>query len=264
MWNDNEGGFNTPSQTQTPGGSGGEKRRQRAQNLVPMSIRDILDNHDETLAVEGLEVGMVAILGKVKTVKNETTKSTFEIEDNTGTIEVIQWADEGGEKSKESPTEEMTVRAIGAPRTSHDRKHIMAFKIQCVDNPEEIKGHRLDIQYSKLKIRQLKNKENSIINGGGGGGGLSNSMMGGATGNYGGTSTLGGMSSNQFENPKQEATMKLIAGCTREEGISRDELTSSLSSKMSRNDVDAALEFLSGEGHIYSTIDEDHFKTTDS
>ena len=34
--------------------------------------------------------------------------------------------------------------------------------------------------------------------------------------------------------------------------------------KMSKKDVDDGLEFLSNEGHIYSTTDEDHFKTTDS
>ena len=34
--------------------------------------------------------------------------------------------------------------------------------------------------------------------------------------------------------------------------------------KMSKKDVDEGLEFLSNEGHIYSTTDEDHFKTTDS
>ena len=33
--------------------------------------------------------------------------------------------------------------------------------------------------------------------------------------------------------------------------------------KMSKQEMDAALDYLSSEGHIYSTIDEDHFKTTD-
>ena len=47
-------------------------------------------------------------------------------------------------------------------------------------------------------------------------------------------------------------------------GISRDEVFQNLSSKMSKGDVDQALEFLSNEGHVYSTTDEDHFKTTDS
>ena len=34
-------------------------------------------------------------------------------------------------------------------------------------------------------------------------------------------------------------------------------------SKMSKQELDSSLDFLSSEGHIYSTIDEDHFKTTD-
>ena len=33
--------------------------------------------------------------------------------------------------------------------------------------------------------------------------------------------------------------------------------------KMSKQEMDSALDYLSSEGHIYSTIDEDHFKTTD-
>ena len=33
--------------------------------------------------------------------------------------------------------------------------------------------------------------------------------------------------------------------------------------KMSKQKMDSALDYLSSEGHIYSTIDEDHFMTTD-
>ena len=33
--------------------------------------------------------------------------------------------------------------------------------------------------------------------------------------------------------------------------------------KMSKGEMDNAIDFLSSEGHIYSTIDVDRFKTTD-
>ena len=74
----------------------------------------------------------------------------------------------------------------------------------------------------------------------------------------------GGGSSASFGNAKYDALYKMVSACEREEGMSRDELGQQLSGKMSRKEVDDALEFLSNEGHIYSTTDEDHFKTTDS
>ncbi len=100
-------------------------------------------------------------------------------------------------------------------------------------------------------IRKMNEKENATI---GANYGLSNSMM----------STAPSGNSASFGNAKYDSIYKMISGCDREEGISRDELTQQLNSKMSRKDVDDGLEFLSNEGHIYSTTDEDHFKTTDS
>lgn len=56
-------GQNTPST--------GEKRRQRAQNLVPVQISEILDSREETFKVEGMEVGMVTIVGIVDGVDHQ-------------------------------------------------------------------------------------------------------------------------------------------------------------------------------------------------
>ncbi len=67
-------------------------------------------------------------------------------------------------------------------------------------------------------------------------------------------------SSNTYGNAKQDMVYKMIAACEREEGLGREELQGQLKSKLSRPDIDGALDFLSGEGHIYSTIDDDHFK----
>lgn len=46
-----------------------------------------------------------------------------------------------------------------------------------------------------------------------------------------------------------------------EEGVSIQQLQSQLNG-MSEPDIRTAIDFLSSEGHLYSTIDEDHFKAT--
>ena len=58
--------------------------------------------------------------------------------------------------------------------------------------------------------------------------------------------------------------MKMISGCVRDEGMGREELVKILDGKVGKAEVDSALDFLSSEGHIYSTIDDDHFKAIDS
>ncbi len=70
-------------------------------------------------------------------------------------------------------------------------------------------------------------------------------------------------SSNNFGNAKHDMVYKMVSACQRDEGINRDELLTQLKAKMSRQDIDSSLDFLSGEGHIYSTIDDDHFKAID-
>eukprot|EP00090_Calanus_glacialis_P032918 TRINITY_DN54559_c0_g1_i1.p1 TRINITY_DN54559_c0_g1~~TRINITY_DN54559_c0_g1_i1.p1 ORF type:complete len:105 (+),score=17.02 TRINITY_DN54559_c0_g1_i1:3-317(+) len=47
------------------------------------------------------------------------------------------------------------------------------------------------------------------------------------------------------------------------EGVDRDTIRGKLQHRYQKLEVDGALDFLAGDGHIYSTIDEDHFKTTD-
>jgi hypothetical protein len=66
------GGFYDSTQGGAPGTpSGGEKRRQRAQNLVPVMIRDIMDCREEPMRICDMEVGMVALVGKVERVDHQ-------------------------------------------------------------------------------------------------------------------------------------------------------------------------------------------------
>lgn len=263
MWDqsgyDNAGGFmdqGVGTQANTPGGVG--EKRKRAQNLCPIKIKDILMADEDGIKIEGREIGMVDVLGLVKSVEQTATKTIYTLEDNSGSIEAIHWtdADSNDGISGTAVSEGMQGRVIGSVRSQQGTKHIMVFRISPLESNEELESHELECVYAKLKLRQLKDKENLAI-GGNASVGLTNSMIG-STGM--GASK---MNTSSFGNSKHDSVFRILSGCTREEGLSRDEMMQTLRGNMSRKDLDDALEYLSGEGHIYSTTDEDHFKTTD-
>uniref|UniRef100_H2Y379 Replication protein A C-terminal domain-containing protein n=3 Tax=Ciona intestinalis TaxID=7719 RepID=H2Y379_CIOIN len=59
----------------------------------------------------------------------------------------------------------------------------------------------------------------------------------------------------------QTQVWKLIQSATDDDGISITNIRSSLKG-LNINQIKKAVDFLCNEGHIYSTIDDDHFKTT--
>lgn len=269
MWDqsgyDNAGGFmenGMGSQATTPGG--GEKRK-RAQNLVPIKINDIQMAEEDVVKIEGRDVGMVDVVGRVKSVEQAATKTIYILDDGTGEIEAIHWTDTESSDSNISVTavtEGMRGRVIGSVRSQGMKKHLMVFRISPVDSEEEAKCHEIECLYAKLKLRQLNEKENRAI-GGNVSGGLSNSMVGTAGMMGAGSMGASTVSHATFGNSKHEAVFKLLRGCSREEGMGRDEMFQELKGRVTRKDLDDALEYLSGEGHIYSTTDDDHFKSTD-
>ena len=150
-------------------------------------------------------------------------------------------------------------RVIGSFRVNKDKKSIMVFRIQAITKDAELHSHALEVEVAKLKIKQLKDKENSAVYGNPPPqSGLSNSMMDGGGGPAG--AGIGGPGGPSFGNAKHDTVYKMVCGCDREEGIGKDELIGSLKGKIGASDVAASLDYLSGEGHIYSTIDDDHYK----
>lgn len=217
---------------------------------------------DGGLLIETKQVGMVEIVGTVQSVDNQATKTTYVIDDDTGSVKAVHWTDNDNVAPVgDAISERMTVRVVGSFKSLKGDKHVMVFRICPVEGPEEVDAHKLEVQHAKLKIRQVVDKENRSIGIGNSqaGGGLSNSMVSGFGQNAGATSM-----SSAFANQKHDAVFKLLSGCTREEGLSRDEMMDGLKGRLTRKDLDDALEYLSGEGHIYSTMDDDHFKTTDA
>ena len=136
----------------------------------------------------------------------------------------------------------------------------MAFKVGVISSQAEYDAHLLEVVYAKLKLRQLNQRINGQI---GMSDGMSQSMMGGGLtvqGGGGGAVRAGGQS---FGNKNYDLVYGVIKQSMDEAGCNRDIVFNQAKKTMSKSDMDNALDFLSSEGHIYSTIDEDHFKTTD-
>jgi len=155
----------TPSGA-TPGGGDGKKGgRSRMNNIIPVFIKDLLEFDGETFTVEGLEAGMVVVVGQVKSIDNQATKATYRIEDNTGAIDAVLWVDENKEPNSDV-SESIYVRVVGGIRTNNDKKYILAYKISPTSGAAENDGHMLDVVYARYKIKQLKEKEDLAIGAG--------------------------------------------------------------------------------------------------
>merc|ERR1719383_1048254 len=98
---------------QGSGSSGGKAKR--AQNIVPVLIQEVLNAPEEGFSIEGTEVGLVKVLGKVLNVERAATKTTYQVEDSTGIIDAIQWVEEGS--SEKEHYEGTYIRVIGSIRT---------------------------------------------------------------------------------------------------------------------------------------------------
>lgn len=256
MWSSSQSGGGFMNDTQTPSKGSGDKVKKK-QNVVPVMVSEVLAAPEEGFTVEGMEVGMVVICGKVTSVERAATKTTYTMEDNSGSLEVVQWIDEGAMGAEHN--EGADVKVVGSVRTQQEKRHVMAFKITPISSTAEMDCHLLQVVYAKLKIRQLAAKAE-----GGSGmadyGGLSNSMMGGGLG----TVQAPAAAAHQgFGHKNYDLVYGVIKGSVEEQGVDRGHINNMVRSKMSKQELDSALDFLSSEGHIYSTIDEDHFKTTD-
>ncbi|KAK4288737.1 hypothetical protein Pmani_038252 [Petrolisthes manimaculis] len=280
MWNSNgdgyggqsEGGFMTgDSQFDSPA-SKEQARGRKVQNLVPMTLRSIQECGEEGLQVAGTEVHMAVVVGLIRAVDVTSTKVTYTLDDTTAVMDVVQWieSDNGPEDGGRSNLMEMTYcRAAGTMRTHQGKRHLMAFQITPVTDLNVITNHVLSVIHAGLKLQQIQTLQQSSGIGGPatsstmpnslvGAGGLGGSMgLGGGSGYSGGGGGMQGLSG------QQNMVYQVIHQCPDEAGVSRNAIHGNLTGKISQKQIDEVLDFLSSEGHIYTTIDDDHFKSTD-
>ncbi|XP_027549858.1 replication protein A 32 kDa subunit isoform X2 [Neopelma chrysocephalum] len=244
------GGFGSPAGAQAE-----KKQRSRSQNIVPCTVSQLLaaEQVDETFRICDVEISQVTVVGIVRHAEKAPTNILYKVDDMTAApMDVRQWVDTdeaGGENVVVPPG--TYVKVAGHLRSFQNKKSLVAFKIMPLENMNEFTTHILEIVNAHMILR--KNLMSAS--------GAPPSFSAGISdmGGYGGGGSLpvNGLTAHQSQ------VLNLIKSCPVPEGMSLQELKLQLRS-MSMSTIKQAVEFLSSEGHIYSTVDDDHYKSTDA
>ncbi|KAM9353650.1 replication protein A 32 kDa subunit isoform 2-T2 [Symphorus nematophorus] len=273
MWN--QGGYSESGMvggyTQSPGGfaspslsQGGEKKgRTRATQIIPCTVSQLMSasQADEAFKVGDVEVAQVTLVGVIRSTDKSMTNIQYKVDDMTGApMDVKQWVD------TEDPSVDSTVlppgtyvKVSGNLRSFQNHRSVVAFSVRPLEDMNEITSHMLEVVQAHMALGKPQSTS------GVGGGMISKvtPMLGPGKesmgGSYAGANDMAynGLSANQNQ------VLSLIRSCPDPQGISIQDLRQRLSG-ISLAVIKQAVEFLSNEGHIFSTIDEDHYKSTDN
>ncbi|KAK3908616.1 Replication protein A 32 kDa subunit [Frankliniella fusca] len=268
MFDNNEGGYFNADNSFGGGSPQVPKKgdQKRAQNIMPVTARQVLSCPDDGLKIGSLDVYLVTLVGIVRAVETTSVKITYTLEDNTGCVDGVHWIDgqdESGQASHPQVVENTYCRLSGTIRTQGDKRYIMAFNIQQIEDFNEITTHFLEVALFFKKAEALSgmggggvmdSDMNNTVNGNGMSNNLSNSLM---TSSVGQSAIISGLTSIQSR------ALEAIKNYNVENGLHSEELVDQLRGVASRDEVIKAVEFLCGEGHVYTTIDDFHFRSTD-
>jgi replication factor A2 len=101
--------------------------------------------------------------------------------------------------------------------------------------------------------------------------GAGGSFAGPNGGGMGGAAAQGGQYAYQATaqaeavgSPCQNSVLECIKQSSDEQGVSITSICESLAGRFQEPGIREALDFLSNEGHVYSTIDDEHYRSTDA
>lgn len=268
------GGFAADTGLSQGGGAQDGKRNRDLETLMPATIKQISgatqDAPDDNFMIDGKEVTQVKIVGCVVEMAVQSTNISYQLEDGTGRIEMKQWinADEGeGDSARRAQiSENMYVTAVGTLRAFQDKRTITAYSVQPVTDHNAVTHHFLDCVYV-----HLQNTKGPLQGTSGASGAAVVGQTFGAPAQQG-AAAAGGLGAKQAlsagggetTNPVQEVVQQCFASAGDDDaGLSMAEVTRMAGEKgIKADEVQKMVAFMAAEGHLYSTIDENHFKST--
>eukprot|EP00727_Mastigamoeba_balamuthi_P014386 m51a1_g9572 hypothetical protein (291) ;mRNA; f:924986-926228 len=234
-------------------GSGGTM----SQALVPLTIKQLLSAEttpDSQFLVDGREVLLITVVGQLRDISESSTNLRLTLHDSTGSVDCLWWIETTDAEYTREQRAKWTVgsylRVYGNPRYFNQQRSIVVSRVQPVTDCNEITFHFLQCISVHLAATR----------------GVPMSVDGGA----GAQTTAAPQYTQQATAPAQSIqlpsnvhhmVLDLVKQSTSEDGASVASIIAQLETVATVPQIKDALNFLTNEGHIYTTTDEEHFKT---
>ncbi|EPY51325.1 single-stranded DNA binding protein Ssb2 [Schizosaccharomyces cryophilus OY26] len=243
------GGFNDYDPSSQPSV---DRQQGIGNKLRPVTIKQILDatqvHADAEFKIDGVEVGQVTFVGVLRNIHQQTTNTTYQIEDGTGMIEVRHW--EHIDALSELATDTY-VRVYGNIKVFSGKIYIASQYIRNIKDHNEIHYHFLEAISVHVHFTQKPQLT-----------GTAPSAFGNPVPNAGSAPASNSLEQKLAEyslTPTQMIVMQAIHNAPdTNEGVHVRQLAQSVGPGI---DLTAVTDFLQQEGIIYTTIDENHFKS---
>jgi len=261
----------------SPPGDTPRKGKGRNQPLVPLTIKQIMSaqsqGEEDEFLLEGRTFSQASVVGQILNVNKNAAFYAFTLDDGTGQLDVRVWIDQ------EDPTNPQTqklqaldqglyVRAVGSIRAYQDRKNMVAFRLLPVLDFNEITFHFLECIYTAMAAQRAQvpahgawqepARPGQFIPAGPSAPPASSAA---AVNPYARQSagTESGM------NPLQQEIIRFVRTTTTPDdpsGVSLADIMRHAGAQGTVDMIRRELQRLQDDGHIFTTVDDEHFAFT--
>ncbi|XP_041665351.1 replication protein A 32 kDa subunit-like [Cheilinus undulatus] len=238
---------------QSPAGTSSHKAvisKRAFLQILPCTVSQLLSASQvssDSFAIGDLELNQLSVVGVIRGYAPFVTNVQYSLDDMTGPpLNVKQWvnSEDGAVINFASPG--TYVKVIGSLRSFEGQRSFLAMDVRCITDLNEITSHMLEVVQAHMKLSGKAYDVNMNI-----------------------TAALSSNNGKPPEGILQNSLSSIRAQVLKVirrysicfEGISFNELKRHLD-HLSVTDIRTSLAVLIDEGHVFSTIDDHHFKST--
>ena len=197
--------------------------------------------------MNGEEVHNLTLLGKVVKANVSATTQEYVVDDGTGAVNVKRWVDAEDESAKGAVAVGQYVRVYGHVRVFQGVRSVIAFNLRPVTDFNEVTYHFLEVVYWRAQRRARARRA----------AGRRRRARGHRVRRPAAAAPAAGGSCS-------DDVFSIFTGPQGQDpnGVNIADVVAALNGRFTDAQVREAVESLVNDGHLYSTIDDAHFRST--